>query len=142
VDTDDVSYHVDLLKIDAEGNDNKVITGARRAIDATVSLFTFEGGKGISFSQEFLQELDEVRVVCVCISHSLVHTHTHNNPRTNTHSHSLAFSHRYMATPVIVPAGQVSSSGTAVACMANTWAAIRAKTRAISSVPIGGELLS
>jgi len=56
--TDNISYHVDLIKIDAEGNDNKVITGARRAIDNTVSLFTFEGGKGITFSKEFIEELD------------------------------------------------------------------------------------
>ena len=55
---DDIKYHVDLLKIDAEGNDNKVIAGARKAIENTVSLFAFEGGKGITFDKDFIDELD------------------------------------------------------------------------------------
>jgi len=34
---------VNILKIDAEGHDNKVITGAMRAIEKDLSMFVFEG---------------------------------------------------------------------------------------------------
>mmetsp|Transcript_18982 Transcript_18982/g.17225 ORF Transcript_18982/g.17225 Transcript_18982/m.17225 type:complete len:86 (+) Transcript_18982:405-662(+) len=34
---------IQLLKIDTEGNDNKVITGATRAFNIIIKMFTFEG---------------------------------------------------------------------------------------------------
>jgi hypothetical protein len=52
-------FHVDIIKVDAEGNDNKVLRGARKAIEQTASLFTFEGGSGVAFSKEDITELDE-----------------------------------------------------------------------------------
>lgn len=52
-------FHVDILKVDAEGNDDKVLTGARIAIEKTLSLFTFEGGGGVSFAKERIEKLDK-----------------------------------------------------------------------------------
>jgi FkbM family methyltransferase len=49
---------VDILKIDAEGNDNKVIRGAHKAIDGGTALFTFEGGGGVAFTKEDIDNLD------------------------------------------------------------------------------------
>ncbi len=54
----DEPFHVDILKVDAEGNDNKVLAGAKLALESTVALFTFEGGGGVSFSKEQIDDLD------------------------------------------------------------------------------------
>ena len=55
---DVMQYHIDIMKVDAEGNDNKVLNGAKLAIENTISLFTFEGGSGVAFGKEDIQELD------------------------------------------------------------------------------------
>ncbi len=59
---------VDILKIDAEGNDNKVIRGGRKAIDGGAALFTFEGGGGVSFTKEDIEELDTRGFSCFSTS--------------------------------------------------------------------------
>lgn len=59
---------LDILKIDAEGNDNKVISGARRAIDGGVALFTFEGGSGVTFTKEHIEDLDSRGFSCYSTS--------------------------------------------------------------------------
>jgi len=59
---------IDVLKIDAEGNDNKVMIGASRAIVNTVGLFTFEGGGGVTFSKGMIEELDALGYSCYSTS--------------------------------------------------------------------------
>ena len=59
---------VQVLKIDAEGNDNKVIVGAKRAIEEGVALFTFEGGGGVSFTKEHIADLDARGFSCYSTS--------------------------------------------------------------------------
>lgn len=59
---------VDLLKIDTEGNDNKVLLGAKHAIENFLGIFTFEGGKGITLSEEMLQEYDALGYSCYSTS--------------------------------------------------------------------------
>lgn len=59
---------VDIIKIDAEGNDNKVIRGARKAIDGGAALFTFEGGSGVSFTKDDIDDLDSRGFSCYSTS--------------------------------------------------------------------------
>eukprot|EP00597_Dinobryon_sp_UTEXLB2267_P009179 CAMPEP_0170085326 /NCGR_PEP_ID=MMETSP0019_2-20121128/20242_1 /TAXON_ID=98059 /ORGANISM="Dinobryon sp., Strain UTEXLB2267" /LENGTH=432 /DNA_ID=CAMNT_0010301741 /DNA_START=285 /DNA_END=1583 /DNA_ORIENTATION=+ len=49
---------LDVLKIDTEGNDNKVLLGARAAIREAVGLLTFEGGLGVTLSRDMLRDWD------------------------------------------------------------------------------------
>jgi FkbM family methyltransferase len=60
--------HVDLLKIDTEGNDNKVLLGAATIIKDQVGMFTFEGGKGITFSKEMIDLYDSWGFSCYSTS--------------------------------------------------------------------------
>jgi hypothetical protein len=55
----DHRYHIDIIKIDTEGNDNKVIKGARLAIENTVSLLAFEASKGVSLTEDMIDEFDK-----------------------------------------------------------------------------------
>ena len=50
---------MDILKIDAEGYDNKVISGAMKAIKEKAGVFTFEGGKGVSLTKEMVADFDK-----------------------------------------------------------------------------------
>jgi FkbM family methyltransferase len=43
---------LDMLKIDTEGNDNKVLQGANKAITSLTGVFTFEGGGGVTYSKD------------------------------------------------------------------------------------------
>ena len=59
---------IHVLKIDAEGNDNKVIRGATEAILHSVGLLTFEGGGGVTFSKEMIDEMDQMGYSCYSTS--------------------------------------------------------------------------
>jgi FkbM family methyltransferase len=59
---------VDMLKIDTEGNDNKVILGAMNIIANQVGIFTFEGGGGVSFTSEMSEEFDSYGFNCYSTS--------------------------------------------------------------------------
>lgn len=60
--------HVDVLKIDTEGNDNKVLRGAKTALAKSIGMFAFEGGKGVSFSKEMIYSLDKIGFSCYSTS--------------------------------------------------------------------------
>jgi FkbM family methyltransferase len=60
--------HVDLLKIDTEGNDNKVLRGAKKALASSIGMFAFEGGKGVTFSKEMIESLDLIGFSCYSTS--------------------------------------------------------------------------
>jgi len=53
--------HLDVLKIDAEGNDMAVITGAAQALNTSVGLFTFEV---------------RLQCVCACVFDCVYYAHT------------------------------------------------------------------
>lgn len=55
---------IDILKIDTEGNDNKVIIGASTAIRETLGVFTFEAGRGVNFDADMIKELDSIGYSC------------------------------------------------------------------------------
>lgn len=59
--------HVDILKIDTEGNDNRVLSGAASAI-TKLGMFTFEGGKGVTFSKEMIEQYDALGFSCYSTS--------------------------------------------------------------------------
>jgi FkbM family methyltransferase len=59
---------VDVLKIDAEGNDNRVLLGARGLIAKPVGMLTFEGGQGITLSKEMLDAFDLLGYACYSTS--------------------------------------------------------------------------
>jgi len=59
---------IDVLKIDAEGNDNKVIYGASKYIRSSVGLLTFECGKGTQFSYAMIVEMDSIGFSCYSTS--------------------------------------------------------------------------
>lgn len=60
--------NLDVLKVDAEGNDNKVIIGGSDAIRNTVGLFTFEAGGGVTFNSAMVKELDSIGYSCYSTS--------------------------------------------------------------------------
>lgn len=60
--------HIDILKIDTEGHDNNVLLGARQSLQEKVSMFTFEGGKGVVLSKEMLAEFDSWGFSCYSTS--------------------------------------------------------------------------
>ena len=59
---------LNVLKIDTEGNDNKVLNGARKTIKDLVGMFTFEGGKGVELTKEMLMEYDQWGFNCYSTS--------------------------------------------------------------------------
>jgi hypothetical protein len=60
---------IDILKIDTEGDDNKVLLGARKAItEDLVGMFTFEGGKGVIFSRSMIEGYDKLGYSCYSTS--------------------------------------------------------------------------
>jgi FkbM family methyltransferase len=59
---------LDLLKIDTEGNDNKVLEGAENVLKSQAGMFTFEGGLGITFSKEMVDMFDEWGYNCYSTS--------------------------------------------------------------------------
>lgn len=59
---------LDIMKIDTEGNDNKVLRGAQRTIAKLVGMFTFEGGKGVSLTKDMLTSLDKLSFNCYSTS--------------------------------------------------------------------------
>lgn len=59
---------VDILKVDTEGNDNKVLLGAQNAIQHSLGMFTFEGGQGITFSKEMVDSFDSLGYNCYSTS--------------------------------------------------------------------------
>jgi hypothetical protein len=59
---------LEVLKIDAEGHDNKVIVGASEAIVESVKFFSFEGGKGITLSKAMLEQFDSLSYSCYSTS--------------------------------------------------------------------------
>jgi hypothetical protein len=59
---------LDVLKIDAQGEDNKVIHGASEAIRDAVGVFTFESTKGVHFTSAMVKELDEIGYSCYSTS--------------------------------------------------------------------------
>eukprot|EP01038_Epipyxis_sp_PR26KG_P004489 gene4489-6345_t len=65
---DELMSSLDLLKIDTEGNDNKVLLGAEYAIKKLLKVFTFEGGKGVSFTEEMINNFDELGYNCYSTS--------------------------------------------------------------------------
>ena len=66
--TDKVTM-IDILKIDTEGDDNKVLLGARKALTKDlVGMFTFEGGKGVIFSKSMIKEYDNLGYSCYSTS--------------------------------------------------------------------------
>lgn len=60
--------HIDILKIDTEGHDNNVLLGAREVLENRVSMFTFEGGKGVTLSRAMLGEFDSWGFNCYSTS--------------------------------------------------------------------------
>ncbi len=56
--------HLDLLKIDTEGNDNRVLEGARTALATQLGVFALEGGQGVTFSKEMINNLDNQGYSC------------------------------------------------------------------------------
>jgi FkbM family methyltransferase len=64
----DPSFSLDVLKIDSEGNDNKVIDGAMETIKESVKLLTFEGGGGVTFSYDLSEQLDKMGFSCYSTS--------------------------------------------------------------------------
>lgn len=63
-----ISSPVDFMKIDTEGNDNKVLRGAKATIASSVGMFTFEGGKGVTFSKDMIVSLDKIGFSCYSMS--------------------------------------------------------------------------
>jgi FkbM family methyltransferase len=59
---------LDVLKIDAQGEDNKVIHGASNAIRDQIGVFTFESTKGVHFTSAMVKELDEIGYSCYSTS--------------------------------------------------------------------------
>ena len=59
---------LDVLKIDTEGNDNKVLLGAKDALRHKLGMVTFEGGKGVTLSREMLLEFDSLGFSCYSTS--------------------------------------------------------------------------
>jgi FkbM family methyltransferase len=55
---------VDMLKIDTEGNDNKVLQGAQYALKQLTGVFTFEGGGGVAYTKEMDQEFHSLGYNC------------------------------------------------------------------------------
>jgi FkbM family methyltransferase len=55
---------VDMLKIDTEGNDNKVLQGAQHALKELTGVFTFEGGGGVAYTKEMDQEFHSLGYNC------------------------------------------------------------------------------
>eukprot|EP00598_Pedospumella_elongata_P006999 CAMPEP_0184968798 /NCGR_PEP_ID=MMETSP1098-20130426/1737_1 /TAXON_ID=89044 /ORGANISM="Spumella elongata, Strain CCAP 955/1" /LENGTH=558 /DNA_ID=CAMNT_0027490463 /DNA_START=191 /DNA_END=1867 /DNA_ORIENTATION=+ len=60
--------HLDILKIDTEGNDNKVLAGAEVALSTKAGMFAFEGGKGVIFSKEMIAHYDGLGFSCYSTS--------------------------------------------------------------------------
>ena len=58
---------LDILKIDAEGNDMQVIRGAGKALNTTVGVFTFEGN-GVMFDKATIDGLDAQGYSCYSTS--------------------------------------------------------------------------
>jgi FkbM family methyltransferase len=58
----------DIVKIDTEGNDNKVLLGARNSLRSYVKLFTFEGGGGVTFSKTMSDEFETLGFSCYSTS--------------------------------------------------------------------------
>jgi hypothetical protein len=58
----------DIVKIDTEGNDNKVLLGARNALRSYLKFFTFEGGGGVTFSQTMSDEFESFGFSCYSTS--------------------------------------------------------------------------
>ena len=58
---------IDIMKIDTEGNDNRVLNGAMTAI-IKLGMFTFEGGKGVSFTKEMIETYDKMGFSCYSTS--------------------------------------------------------------------------
>lgn len=58
----------DILKIDTEGNDNRVLDGASSTIINKLGMFTFEGGKGVTFSKEMIEKYDALGFSCYSTS--------------------------------------------------------------------------
>lgn len=60
--------HLDILKIDTEGNDNRVLAGAEAALTKMAGMFTFEGGKGVIFSKDMIDHYDGLGYSCYSTS--------------------------------------------------------------------------
>ena len=58
---------IDIMKIDTEGNDNRVLNGGMTAI-TKLGMFTFEGGKGVSFTKEMIETYDKMGFSCYSTS--------------------------------------------------------------------------
>lgn len=59
---------LDILKIDTEGNDNKVLIGAKNAIQEMLGMFTFEGGGGVTYSKEMSKDFETLGYSCYSTS--------------------------------------------------------------------------
>lgn len=59
---------VDLLKIDTEGNDNKVINGAKKIISEQAGFVAFEGGSGVTLSKQMIVEFSKSGYACYSTS--------------------------------------------------------------------------
>ena len=80
---------LDILKIDAEGNDMQVIRGAGKALNTTVGVFTFEGNNdGRNCFHALIHSLTHARSLTHSLTHSRTHTCflTHFLPQSLTHS--------------------------------------------------------
>jgi hypothetical protein len=57
--------HVDILKIDAEGSDNAVLEGSRKAIRNSVSMFVFEAqSPSVAMTAAMIEEYDQLGFSC------------------------------------------------------------------------------
>lgn len=59
---------LDILKIDTEGNDNKVLNGAANVIANAAGMFTFEGGKSVQFTKAMIKKYDSLGFSCYSTS--------------------------------------------------------------------------
>jgi hypothetical protein len=56
--------HVDVLKIDTEENDNRVLAGATETLRDHTGVFVFEGGRGVTFSKYMVEQYDAMGYSC------------------------------------------------------------------------------
>ena len=76
---------LDILKIDAEGNDMQVIRGAGKALNTTVGVFTFEGNH--NDGRHYSHTLGHPLLHSLMLSRSRIHALTHFLPHSLPHSH-------------------------------------------------------
>ncbi len=69
---------MDVLKIDAEGHDGKVLRGAGKLLNSTLGMFAFEGGRKFPLTREDLNIYDSMGYSCFSTSKAGLFSWTHN----------------------------------------------------------------